>query len=869
MVNVKHQVRTLGNAVEARTRALRLHELRVVIARDHRGEVVDMRRRNSGLRSVALAFGVSLINEGNAAIGVSARGACAVRSTSCSLTGAIVKARRRNAILAILRIMDVRHNLCCAERCEQGANLRQRGIGHLQVLHDVGVEHDHGRIVSDGAGHSRAVIHHAVALHVKHIGALRILGKRPAHVRARRIDVVRLLASRRELPGLSRGVIVGNGVNRQAEARRDRRVLACLLIIEAVRIARVSRLDNPANLAHVATRRGEEVVYLNLHVLLIGHRIASGIADKHPRSLRLISVVVIVGVVLAVIVVTVGIRARQREVVIRLILGAVLLVKAVRRGTRHVVRHAHEHEHAQLLLNLRRLVGRLRALGVSRHGVARIVHVLSAGNLPHARGNLRNARLRASNGDGLAIKRGVVHRSLARGPVRNLPINHEGMHGRTRVDGLRDHELIAAALRRVIGNVDAEAGVGHKPAQRFRVNTHAGAGLLHLELARLRAGMALIVNLIGIIIGAGVNHHVAVKVNDAILFGDGSLIGNFLAVPEACVVLLGKAPAKVLTRKRDDRLRHLLACRVLRRAVIINVVVGLEGMRPTGLRIKPAQIILMGGHVRAGTLARPGADVGKLVGVLLQHILRGALRVAQVVNARANLQRDNLVMAEVTIRPDALSQERVIHIVIRGEFLIGSIIGRCQLKHHHFALVRVRLHVVGSRIAWIVGIFLRVVTRRKAVVIPVSLRADADSPALIHHLTRRQVVGHPLLRVAVVVLMLHIEQVLVSGGLLPRLKVVCVVILIDVVRRDDLLTVLQVVEQLIIIERHLLGQMIGEHQLGMVQSANLHELRVIGAVVLHRNGIPRLIGVLPRLAIVTRLGAGYIKRLVILGTLTR
>ena len=143
----------------------------------------------------------------------------------------------------------------------------------------------------------------------------------------------------------------------------------------------VGRLHDPAHLAHVVAT-GNQTVLLQRRLLvqiyhvvrLVGHRVALLFAHEHPGTFGIVGGIVVAGqlLVLAVPVIAVGIGAGQRVVLVSDAIGAVLLLVAVLELADVGARHAHVHEHAQLLLK-RLLRGHLGRLGAAGSG-----HVLMA-----------------------------------------------------------------------------------------------------------------------------------------------------------------------------------------------------------------------------------------------------------------------------------------------------------------------------------------------------------------------------------------------------------------------------------------------------------------------------------------------------------
>ncbi len=378
----------------------------------------------------------------------------------------------------------------------------------------------------------------------------------------------------------------------------------------------------------------------------------------------------------------------------------------------------------------------------------------------------------------------------------------------------------------------------------------------------------------------GVGAHGGLIVQLALLEGNGAIAvavyGHRLG--EALRVVLDGAV--LLHRLEDLRVighghRHVLG----------------KAVRPARLRGQPGHIAALRGEVGRGGLGGPGADgidllvVGQRLAVGIGQIGQGLLLVAEVVDAGAHLHGYRVAGAHVAVGPH-LGPEGGQQAVVLHELLVGGIVGRRQLEDDGLAAMAAHLHVVAvGQILRVVHVglaevgVLAVCRPGSAVAVPivVGLHAHAHGPAGLHQLLGGQaLVLHRLLlalgiqrlaRIGVAHLGLaHEGRVGVAvaiGALHIEGEVVALVVgeqaLVLIGRAHGLAEVLQL---LLPVEGHLLGQVQGEHELAVEQRAFLALVARGGLVaddgVLERGRQPDLVVVLEGALLRIRIGVGQL-----------
>ena len=380
------------------------------------------------------------------------------------------------------------------------------------------------RVIGDTRGERLQGVQLVVAVTVTQGLAAAVHANLPTDVVAQRVEIVGLLlAVHIHVDALV--VVIGaiHGIHIKTEAVRHRHLVRQAVIA----IARVGgrRLDDPAYLANLVNFTGHELVSVDDDVHLVRDGIPLRQADLTPT--RLIGMVVVgriaeqIEVVFAVEEVAIGIGTSQGKVLAILVGRAVLLVVAAVVLFDIGGSKAHEHEDAQILLDLRLLVAGLRrtrslnagfgqAVGV--HHVTRAVQVhlgfgaivlkngrftvgedkrsalvavrdvvLGSGHFPDAGGNRIQAVLQTAHAHGRILEGRIVDRALLGAPVGHLPVEDEGVHRAAGVDSLRDIKVVGALHMGIAAQIDAEVGGGAQGAQCLSVGAHRNRGLANTE----------------------------------------------------------------------------------------------------------------------------------------------------------------------------------------------------------------------------------------------------------------------------------------------------------------------------------------------------------------------------------------------------
>ena len=634
-----------------------------------------------------------------------------------------------------------------------------------------GEVHD-GRGVRHGRGHLGRGVRVAVARGIEdHHLARGVLAVAPAHVQAQRIELVGLLLAG-HLDRVPVGVlqvtgVVGHRVGIQAEAVGHghlgrQRVVVYVGHGGAVHLAHGHGLHDPADLAHLVALvgTGQEAVVDDL-VLLVGDGVSALLADLDPRLLvgRVVvgrSAEDLVDVVLAEPVVAVGVGAGQGEVLVVDVGRAVLLVVGVDRIGAVGGDHAGEHEQAQLLLHLGRVVGRLArdgdaghggagrgiddvAGGVQlhlagvRHGLAvraRLGHhgrglavgievdglagqrvggvVFGAGHLPDAGGHLLEGGLDAAHGVVGRFEGRVVHRhgvalrvGRGGGPEGHLPIDHEGVHGAAGVDGLGDVEVVGALQLDVLAGVDLHVGVVDEAAQFLGVGAHGGRRLADVEPAGGGGHVQVVDVLVAVVVG------VRIRVVLGLLAGAEEAVDRLAVEGGADEGLGGLLELRLVGRGAliDATARaqlHVVAVLVLAEVAGVGVgqVVAVVDVVPRDIvRVvgEPVELRLVGRGVDVGRLALPGVDGRQLVFHRLQH----AVGVQALVERRLGVAQ--VVQTGLHLQGHGVVVAQIAVAVGAGvvgvqqgvelgELAVGGVVGGGDLEHDHLALVVLALH---------------------------------------------------------------------------------------------------------------------------------------------------------------------------------